>query len=182
MMSKMDEVYKNVLNDGDIFFRKRIVFNHKEWENLKKLFKDGKMEEYTGKIDEKILESQDNEVIEFCENLKKSIKGKRNILDQMFNFLDEFAIIKSNLPDRSSMDNFGTVIERYNQSIVEEYFLDKIKKEYNPKYNNYSYRGKALIKVLEYVQELYNSNVPSEEIAYFFRKLNSLENYWRTIK
>jgi len=185
MMSKMDKVFKKVLNDEKIFFRKKIIFNHEEWKNIGESYRNGEIEGYNRIITSKIQEAHNNhdkKVISYCQGLQNSMKNKSNILDQMFVFLDDFSIIISNLPESSSMDNFGTVIERYNQPIVEEYFLDKIKKEYNPKYNNYSYRGKALIKVLEYVKELYNSNVSSEEISYFVRKLNSLTTYWEILK
>lgn len=182
MMSKMDEVFKKVLNDVDIFYRKKIIFNHDEWAKLYKLYKEEKFDEYNRIIQKKIECIDDPDSEKICKNLKFPLKEKKNILNQIFSIFDEFGIIKSNLPKRSSLDNFGKVIERYEQSTVEQYFLDKIRDEYISNKGCYSYRGKALIKLLEYVKELFSADINSEEIAYFVRKLNSLTTYWELLK
>ena len=95
---------------------------------------------------------------------------------QLFDNLDWYGLVECKLPKPSSMDDYGKVIERYDLSIVEHFFVDKISKESNP------YRQKALRKLLEYVKELYDLNISVEEIAYFVRKLDSLEKYWEIIE
>lgn len=107
--------------------------------------------------------------IELCKGLKSAIQQEPNIVKQRLNLLKSFGVVQCNLPN---MDDYGKVIERYNHSIVEQFFLDKIKRE------NREDRKKALVKVLEYVKELYNANVGIEEIAYFVRKLDSLKIFW----
>lgn len=106
--------------------------------------------------------------IELCEGLKSAAKEKPKVLSQMFNVLNSYELVQCNLP---SMDDYGKVIERYGLSTVEQFFLDKIKKETDQK-------KKALAKVLEYVKELYNCNQSALEIAYFVRKLDSLTIFW----
>lgn len=179
MMSKIDEVFKKILNDRDIFWIKKEIFSEIEWNNLKTV-KDQK--EMVKKIDRKLMllkeekKSKSNEkekvlnsCINLCENLKKIIEDKPNILNQLFENLKCFSLVHCNLPN---MDDYGKVIERYNISIVEQFFLDKIKRENN------QHRKKALQKVFEYVKELYNANVSPLEIAYFVRKLDSLTSLW----
>jgi len=186
MISKMDEVFKKVLNDNEIFYRQKVIFNKNEWKDLRKLIKDNKKDEFIRKIDDKIKELERQhargKAIELCNSLKSAMENKQELLNQILDTLDDFAVVKSHLPKPSSMDDYGKVIERYEFSTVDQFFIDKIKKEYYPKYGNYSYQGKALMKVLEYTKELYNSNFSTEEIAYFTRKLNSLETYWEVLK
>lgn len=180
MMSKMDEILKKVLNDKDIFWMKKQIFFDGEWRKLKELINTP--EEYKKIIQEKIANfnreknnstnDKKNAIdmfIQLCNNLLSALERKPNILKQMFNYLDSYGLVRCNLP---SMDDYGKVIERYGIATVEQFFLDKIKRENNP------HRKKALAKVLEYVKELYNSNLSPLEIAYFVRKLDSLTIFW----
>lgn len=182
MMSKMDEIFKRVLNDKDIFWIKKEIFNEAEWNELKKA--EDNYSDFTKIVDNKIklLKNEMNKVsdkakkdfeesIKLCEGLKSAIKENPNILGQMLDILKSYGVVKSNLPN--NMDNYGKVIERYDISTVEHFFLDKIKRE------NGKYKKKALAKVLEYVKELYNANISPLEIAYFVRKLDSLTIFWK---
>lgn len=180
MMSKMDKIFKRVLNDKDIFWPKRELFTEEEWRKLKN--KSHRPEEYKSEIKNKIdslevvekrsSDSRKREISEekqLLNNLLYTLEQKPHTLNQMFNYLNSYGLVKCNLP---SMDDYGKVIERYDISIVEQFFLDKIKRENN------RHKKKALRKVLEYVKELYNSNHSALEIAYFVRKLNSLITFW----
>jgi hypothetical protein len=180
MMSKMEEIFKKVLNDRDIFNVKKEIFSMREWNELRNI--RIQPERFREAINNKIksLRQEENSVssdrrndiesaIQSCNKLQTALEQKPNILDQTFDYLNSYGLIRSNLP---AMDDYGKVIERYGISTVEQFFLDKIKRENNP------HRKKALIKVLEYVKELYNSNQSSLEIAYFVRKLESLIIFW----
>jgi len=180
MMSKMDDIFKKVLNDRDIFWVKKEIFNETEWNELRNA--KGNYDEFARIVDSKIksLENEMNRVsngngedfkesVKLCKGLKSTLKESPNILNQMFDVLKSFGVVKPNLPN---MDDYGKVIERYGLSTVEQFFLDKIKRENN------QHRKKALVRVLEYVKELYNSNQSALEIAYFVRKLDSLTILW----
>lgn len=172
MMSKMDEIFKKVLNDKDIFWIKKEIFSETEWRELKRA-KDN-YDDFTKIVDSKIKSlknemSNSEEAVKLCKRLKSAIKEKPNILDQLLVILKSYGVVKSNLP---SMDDYGKVIERYGLSTAEQFFLDKINRENN------RYKKEALRKVFEYVKELYNSNQSVLEIAYFVRKLDSLITFW----
>lgn len=181
MMSKMDEIFKKVLNDRDIFWIKKEIFNETEWNELKKS-KDNP-DDFIRIVESKI-KSFENEMnnaadnnkkdfeksIKLCKGLKSAIKQNPNILDQMLDTLKSYGVVVSNLPN--NMDDYGKVIERYGISTIEQFFFDKIKRA------NDKYKKRALGKVLEYVKELYNFNRSSLEIAYFVRKLDSLTIFW----
>jgi len=180
MMSKMDEIFKRVLNDKDIFWIKQEIFNETEWNELKKS-KDN-YHDFTKIVDRKIKSLEDKmsnasdknkndfkESIKLCNGIKSAIKEDPNILDQMLDILKSYGVVKSNLPN---MDDYGKVIERYGISTVEQFFLDKIKRENN------QHKKRALARVLEYAKELYNANLSPLEIAYFVRKLDSLKILW----
>lgn len=197
----MDEIFKKVLNDRDIFWIKKEIFNETEWSTLKQL-KDNP-EEFIKIVDIKIksleneieivkskikssVDNKDNKMknraeedkkdleksIELCKRLKSALENSPNILDQMLNTLKSYGVVVSNLPN---MDDYGKVIERYGISTIELFFFDKIKKENN------IHRRKALKKVLDYVKELYNSNRSSLEIAYFVRKIDQLTIFWEVL-
>lgn len=181
MMSKMDEIFKRVLNDKDIFWIKKEIFSFSEWSALKEA--SCQPTEYKNAVQQKIqaLKNEENSTTDdrrkdinkkskqLCNNLLNALEQKPHILNQMFNYLNSYGLVECNLP---SMDDYGKVIERYDISIVEQFFLDKINRE-----NNH-HKKKALRKVLEYVKELYNSNHSALEIAYFVRKLDSLITFW----
>jgi hypothetical protein len=184
MMSKMDEIFKRVLNDKDIFWSTRQIFSEEEWVELRGKYNT---DEFIGKIKAKIEDmlkekntlSNDNkkkeldECVKLCEGLLRTSKETPNIALQILTFLQSFGLVKCNLPN--NMDDYGKVIERYGRATVEQFFLDKVQRE------SYKYRKRALKKVLEYVKELYNSNLSSEEIAYFVRKLDSLKTFWEVL-
>jgi len=185
MTSKMDELFKRVLNDKDIFYMKRQIFNDREWNNLKEIYHNP--EDVTNRIHTKIENlkneknnlSNDNkrkkeldECIKLCEGLLDTLRKTPNIAYQLFTLLQSFGLVGCNLPN---MDDYGKVIERYGITTVEQFFLDKIRCESN------RYKKRALKKVLEYIKELYNCNLSSEEIAYFVRKLDSLKTFWEVL-
>ena len=188
----MDTILKKILNDRDIFYHEKEIFTKSEWNWLREKFINKNLEEYKniiqGKINEynqKINQATNNKekfqrAKKLCQSLINAIpesdkSGKPNLLNTLFEYLDSFGLVKSNLPSPSSMDDYGKVIERYDISIVEQYFLDKISKEDNLHTKN------ALKKLLEYVKELYQSNQSPLEIAYFIRKLNSLTTLWEVL-
>lgn len=191
MTSKMDEIFRKVLNDREIFDTpyedgKPVpeLFKGENWKELKKLFSESKNEDFRDKIQYRLNEIDEQEKyaserrrkkIDELKNrakwLETAIENKKNLLTNLFNNLEWYGLVECKLP---SMDNYGVVIERYNLSIVEQYFIDKTKKD--------SKESRALRRVLEYVKELYEAGVPPEEIAYFVRKMNSLTSYWEVIK
>ena len=191
----MDEVLKKVLNNEDIFnspYDKRsrstipVLFRGVEWnQELRSFFEKNDKGKYIELIDSRIQnirQSEKNanqwrkEKIKYLETLadclKNAFNDKRNLLQQLFNNLNWFGLVECKLPE---MDDYGKVVERYDIVIVEQYFIDKINRISFP-------HNKALSNVLEYVKDLYNSNVSTEEIAYFVRKLNSLTTYWEVLK
>ena len=195
MISKMDEVFTKVINDEDIFsspYDKNsrdtvpVLFSGSEWnKELYTFFDKNDQEKFNEQIDSRIQEIRRTErnvsrwrkkKIDELENLanclKRAFVTKRNLLKQLFNKLNWFGLVECKLPD---MDDYGKVIERYEIVFVEQYFSDKIKRSSYP-YN------RALGNILEYVKDLYSSNVSTEELAYFVRKLNSLTTYWEVLK
>jgi hypothetical protein len=189
MMSDMDKVFRRILNDKDIFYPQKEIFNKEEWLSLKEKFRNGKMDEFEEVIREKIIDydqkinqannNKEKEKLQkeqtYCKSLINAMNDKPNLLNTLFEYLDSFGLVKSNLPSPTTMDDYGKVIERYDISIVEHYFLDKINRENNMHTKN------ALKKLLEYVKELYQSNQSPLEIAYFIRKLNSLTTLWEVL-
>jgi hypothetical protein len=181
MMSKMDEIFKRVLNDKDIFWIKKVIFSGSEWSVLKETSRQPtgyenaiqqKMQELKAEENKVTTDGQRKDIknsMQLCNKLLNALEQKRNIINQMFDYLDSYGLVKCNLP---SMDDYGKVIERYGISTIEQFFLDKIKRENN------QHKKKALAKVLEYVKELYNSNQSPLEIAYFVRKIDSLSIFW----
>jgi len=203
MMSKMNKVFKRVLNDKEIFDSPcdkntsspiPKLFEGESWKELEKLFNKGRKDEFIEKIDSRIREIENQErrargwrrdkinaLKQRAEWLKSAFDDKAHLLRQLFKNLEWYGLVECYLPN---MDDHGKVIERHNISTVEHYFVDKIKREVSYKHGQryISKRGKALEKVLEYVKELYDSGLHPVEIAFFVRKLNSLVTYWEVIE
>lgn len=194
MMSKMDEVFKRVLNDKDIFDSpydrnkgKTIpkLFDEKYWEELRKLFKARNKDKFSQMVENRIseLEKQDHnastwrrqkisELKQYAEWLKRAFDEKPCLLEDLFETLSWYGLVECKLP---TMDDYGKVIERYELSIVLQFFSDKIGRAKFP-------QNRALKKILEYVKELFSLGFSPEEIAYFIRKVDSLEKYWEIIE
>jgi len=194
MMSKIDDVFRKVLNDREIFdtpydthARKPIpnLFEGDSWKELGKLFSEGRKDEFMEKIDSRIreIENQErrargwrrdkiNELKQRAEWLKLAFDNKPNLLKDLFENLEWYGLVECKLP---RMEDYGKVIERYDISMVEQYFVDKIKRISYP-------QNRALEKILEYVKELYTAGTSPEEIGYFVRKIDSLAKYWEVIE
>ena len=195
MMSKMDEVFRKVLNDKEIFdspydryTRTPIpkLFEGASWKELGGLFNEGRKNEFIEKIDSRIreIENQEqrargwrrdkiNELKQRAEWLKLAFDNKPNLLKDLFENLEWYGLVECKLP---RMEDYGKVIERYDISIVEQYFVDKIKRRASYPQN------RALEKILEYVKELHTAGISPEEIAYLVRKIDSLAKYWEVIE
>lgn len=188
MTSKtLDEIVRRVLNDSDIFYVNYTIFNETEWKNISEGFQKGNFAEVIARIDKKLTDykaafnsersRRKKETLEkamkLTDALKSAVNNKPHILKQMFLTLDKFGLVRCNLPN---MEDYGKVIENYNHSTVERYFLYKIDKERN------KFRKRALKKTLEYLKELYAMKLDILEIAFFIRKLNSLTQFMEVIK
>ena len=194
MMSKIDEVFRRVLNDKEIFdspydrnTRAPIpkLFEGASWKELGRLFNEGRKDEFIEKIDSRIreIENQErrargwrhdkiNELKQRAEWLKSAFDNKPNLLKDLFENLEWYGLVECKLP---RIEDYGKAIERYDISIVEQYFVDKIKRASYP-------QNRALEKILEYVKELHAAGISPEEIAYLVRKIDSLAKYWEVIE
>lgn len=194
MTRKIDEVFRKVLNDRNIFdtpwdreASKPIpkLFEEYEWKELKEIFKEGREDDFNKRIEDRLQKIEEKEkkaderrkqkidkLKRRAQWLKSAFKNKRNLLENLFDNLEWYGLVECKLP---AMNDCGIVIERYDISLVQQYFSDKVKKV--PPHEK-----KALGRVLEYVMELYNAGVSSEEIAYFVRKIKSLALYWEVIE
>ncbi len=223
MMNKMNEVFRRVLNDKEIFdspydrnTKEPIpkLFERDSWkelsqtlneiqllcqkyainfEDLKKLRDEDKIPEElkekikvfekTVKDRVKEIEKQEktpnkwrqsriSELKRRAEWLIDAIYKKPYLLKSLFENLEWYGLVECKLP---RMEDYGKVIERYDISIVEQYFVDKIKRASYP-------QNRALEKILEYVKELHTAGISPEEIAYLVRKIDSLAKYWEVIE
>lgn len=194
MTSKIDDVFRKVLNDREIFdslYDRNAgapipkLFEGDSWRELERLFNEGKRDEFIEKIDSRIreIENQErranrwrrdriNELKQRAEWLKSAFDGKPHLLKDLFENLEWYGLVECKLP---RMEDYGKVIERYDISIVEQHFVDKIKRASYP-------QDRALKKILEYVKELHTAGISPGEIAYFVRKIDSLTKYWEVIE
>jgi len=194
MMSKIDEMFRKVLNDREIFdslydknARAQIpkLFEGDSWKELGRLFNEGRKDEFIEKIDSRIREIENQEqrasrwrrdriteLKQRAEWLKSAFDSKPHLLKELFENLEWYGLVECKLP---KMEDYGKVIERYDISIVGQYFVDKIKRASYP-------QNKALEKILEYVKELHTAGNSPEEIAYLVRKIDSLTKYWEVIE
>lgn len=194
MTSKLDEVFKKILNDTTIFdspydknegARIPKLFDAEKWQKLRKLFEENNKTEFEQRINVRIKEIEQQErnnndwrkkQIEELKRkagyLKTAFSEKPYLLQQLFETLSWYGLVECNLPN---MDDYGKIVEKYEISTIEQFFVDKIKRVQFPK-------NLALKRVLEYIKELLKSGVSTVEVAYFIRKLNSLDKYWEVIQ
>lgn len=177
--SPLDHAIRKALNDRRIFWMPQKLIDRVVWSNLKLSIKSGKTDDV-----QSILSGAENAVCnlisrerdprkkEHLKDAKKLLAGLKTKIGQqspfvayLLDMLDEFGPLLSNLPN---MEDFGKVIEGYNHSTAEQFFLYKIQKEKNRRKKN------ALCALIEIVKELYESRANPIEIAFFVRKIDSL--------
>lgn len=178
-VSPIDYAIRKALNDRRIFWMPQKLIDKTNWSNLKLSIKSGKTDDV-----QNILSKAENAVCNlinhernlrkrrYLEDAKKLLAGFKTKIGQrspfvtrMLDMLDEFGPLLSNLPN---MEDFGKVIEGYNYSTAEQFFLYKIQKERNGR------KKDALCALIEIVKELYESRANPIEIAFFVRKIDSL--------
>ena len=177
--SPLDHAIRKALNDRRIFWMPQKLIDRVVWSNLKLSIKSGKTDDV-----QSILSGAENAVCNLIsserdprkkghlKDAKKLLAGLKTKIGQqspfvayLLDMLDEFGPLLSNLPN---MEDFGKVIEGYNHSTAEQFFLYKIQKEKNRR------KKDALCTLIEIVKELYKSHVNPLEIAFFVRKIDSL--------
>lgn len=191
----LDKVMRDILNDREIFDfpydREKkeciIIFDSEEWAELKEKFRNGEESGFHDKINEKLsyFKQQQNKernqwrlrklenAVELAKSLQSAWDNKPNLLKNLFDTLDSFGELECHLPN---MEDYGRVIENHEYGSVMSYFLDKIN---STKRNE---EVKALQKLLDYIKHLYDMKLDTLEIAFFVRKLNSLNQYVEVLK
>lgn len=178
-VSPLDHAIRKALNDRRIFWMPQKLIDRADWSNLKLSIKKGKTDDV-----QSILSAAENAVCNlissegnprkrgYLQDAKKLLTGLKTKIGQqspfvthVFDMLDEFGPLLSNLPN---MEDFGKVIEGYNYSTAEHFFLYKIQKAKSKKQKD------ALSVLLGIVQQLYATRVDPLQIAFFVRKIHSL--------
>lgn len=189
----LDDVMRRIINDTDIFSPPYdrntrtvlpLLFEKNDWKNLKEVFEKKDKASFDFIVDEQCKKLQEKEqnakgwrrdqidsIMRLGSSLKKAYDQKPFFMEEMFDVLDSFGIMKCNLPN---MEEYGKVIENHNRTTVEQFFLNKIDRAGSP-------QKRALRKILEYLKELYAMNLDILEIAFFIRKLNSLTEFIEVI-
>lgn len=138
-VSPLDHAIRKALNDRRIFWMPQKLIDRADWSNLKLSIKKGKTDDV-----QSILSAAENAVCNlissegnprkrgYLQDAKKLLTGLKTKIGQqspfvthVFDMLDEFGPLLSNLPN---MEDFGKVIEGYNYSTAEHFFLYKIQK------------------------------------------------------
>lgn len=203
-MPRYDEILKKVLNDTDIFdsptngsIKVPKLFEGDSWKELQDIYYSGdetrqkrfnalvnkRLSEVSKRFEEEIEAKRRNskgndnnrkesDNLEYCANcLKNSFTQNPKLLELIFENLEWYGTVNCKLP---KMDSYGRFVENFSLEMVIIHFSEKIK-------SSPGYQQIALKKVLGYIKELYQANVPVEQIAYFVRKLDSLTEFWRII-
>lgn len=169
--TRLDEMVKKIVNDNDIFYLSPIIFDYKEWSEIKKLWNENKIKEILKRIDNKLnVFKNDKKIAEIIKSLKIVVKDFSSLFRDLLNILKRFGYLKKyNLPD---MDKFGRVLELYNIATVNAFFMEKIRRERDKR------KKKALAKVLSYIKEALEGGVSKAELAYIVRKLESFKIFY----
>jgi len=178
-MSKNDtNNYEKIFNDAkndEEMFPLCEVFNESEWQQLRQKFDDEKKEEFDALIQKKFDEIEQQRmfsewketILSKLEKLRDDYAENPSLLQKLFQCYKNYRVRGCNLP---RMDQYGRVIEQGDMAIVEQFFRYKITRAGKLS------TEKALERALTYVIEMHKADVPFEKIAYFVRKLDSLQN------
>ncbi|RLE53687.1 MAG: hypothetical protein DRJ30_06550 [Candidatus Methanomethylicota archaeon] len=171
MMSKLDQIVKEILNDRKIFYLKNRVITKDEINEFRKMFEEGRRDEIKRILEEKKKQSFAR-TRKLLVNLIDLLENNPHILRSIIKYLDEIGEVTFNL-SRTRLDDLGKVIERYPLTVIEAFFLEKSKKCKD------KYEKRAILRLFNYVEEALNEGVDRREIAYIVRKLNNFESLYK---
>ncbi len=177
--SPLEDAMRRVLNDRRIFWMPQELIGKAGWATLRNaLDRDdsdtalGVVASAKGDIDKRINAERDarrkqhlEDARQLLNGLEAKIKQAPSSINRVLDLMESFGPVRCNLPDTEDM---GKVIEGYGRPTVEEFFTYKIQKERDQQ------RQKALVALFEEVRRLYDLHVEPLEIAFFVRKIDSL--------
>lgn len=183
----LEEAMRRVFNDRRIFGMPRELIGKDNWKKLREAFfnADGSsamqvIAESKAGFEGKIGLEKDprekrslEEAGRLLNGLEVKIKQASPAAGRILGLMDSFGPLRCNLPD---MEDYGKVIEGHARATAEQFFLYKIQKDKDHR------RRQALAALLEVVIELYDRQVEPLEIAFFVRKIESLEQIVEVLK
>lgn len=175
----LEEAMRRVLNDRRIFWMTQELIGKADWAKLRDALSGGDSDTALGvvasakdSIAKRINAERDPRNRQHVESAQQLLSGLEAKLKQapssvtrVLELMDSFGPVRCNLPDTEDM---GKVIEGYGRPTVEEFFTYKIQKEGEQR------RRQALVALFEEVRRLYDQHVEPLQIAFFIRKIDSL--------
>ncbi len=176
---------RKVLNDPRIFRMFPILFNKVEWAKLRKAIQDNDtlltqqlIKTARDSLNEKLRTERDQNRrrdLESAQTLLNGFEAKIRepsaMLTQVFETLDSFGSLWCYLPNT---EDYGKIIEGQSRPTVEHFFLYKIDKAERDR--------EALVALFEVVKELYEQRVEPLQIAFFVRKIKSLNQFVEVLR
>lgn len=175
----LEEAMRRVLNDRRIFWMPQMLIGKADWAKLRDALSGGGSATALGVVAsakdslmKKINEERDSKNQQHLEDADKLLDGLKakiqqtpSSINRVLDLMDSFGPVRCNLPDTEDM---GKVIEGYGRPTVEQFFTYKIQKERDQR------RQQALVALFEEVRRLYDGHVEPLQIAFFVRKIDSL--------
>ncbi len=177
--SPLEEAMRRVLNDRRIFWMPQELIGKADWAKLKDALSTEDSDTALGVVasakdglEKKINAERDPTRRQHLEGAQQLLDGlgakiqqAPSSINRVLDLMESFGPVRCNLPDT---EDLGKVIEGYGRPTVEQFFSYKIQKEGNQQ------RRHALAALYEEVRRLYDQHVEPIEIAFFVRKIDSL--------
>jgi len=123
-----DDLSRRIVNDRDFFPMYQVIFDRREWAELKMVFEEEDFSKWVKRIDAKSQSEDIRENIK-CQELLKGLRNafteKSFLLRHLFEIVEEYGDVRSNLPNLS---DYGDLIEFKETEIVRLFLMDKIKR------------------------------------------------------
>lgn len=177
----LEKAMRRVLNDRRIFQMRIELIGQAGWTKLRDALSQGNgatalqvigaaKDDLARKIntegDQRKRQDLDN-ARKLLEGLEANIKQGSYAANRVFELMDQFGPVECKL-SRDVLQDLGVVIERYDRTTVDQFFLYKIQE--GP-----GYQRQPLTALLEIVRELHVQGVGPLKIAFFVRKIRALD-------
>lgn len=184
--SPLEDAMRRVLNDRRIFWMPQELIGKADWAKLRDALsrddsdsalgvvasaKDGLVRRINAERDSTKRQHLEG-AGQLLDGLGAKIKQAPTSINRVLDMMESFGPVRCNLPDT---EDLGKVIEGYGRPTVEQFFSYKIQKERDQ-------RRQALAALFEEVRRLYDQHVEPTEIAFFVRKIDSLNQFVEVLR
>jgi len=174
--SPMEQLTRRIINDRRIFTYGKNEANRliapSEMESLRSWLLAGDLSRAAGFLAKRAQalspDPRSKKAVALAMRLSGSLSDHVVHLTRVCAILDDYGVLQCQLP---AMDQYGTVVEREERTVVEQFFASKIQKADKP------WNREALRRLMEHLAWGYHAGISARHLGFLVRKIDALIDF-----